>query len=219
MADAHPPAALPARAVAFPFRVSFTKEPVMRAIIILILVLAFCLPAFAQDAPDPAAYCTAQGGEVVARVPGIVAGDALTPVGIPGSFCEWTSAEDGSRVSVAMPTLTSANPTLAAIAYHFPPAFESLPDMPSANPSYVYCAQLGGAITFVAAPFGMGEWVNEADAADRVTMCVFADGSMMDSFGLFYRSADVARGADLRAHFVWQADGAFEELFGAAREG
>lgn len=54
-------------------------------------------------------------------------------------FCEFT-AGDGSSISAPLDVLAANGPTLAAIAYFYPPAF--VPDGTTANPSYTCTASL-----------------------------------------------------------------------------
>ena len=138
--------------------------------------------------------CESAGGTVVTRYPQIVTsgGMALGALGQP--FCEFT-ADDGSRISAPLDVLAANGPTLAVVAYTYPPAF--VPDGTTVNPSYTYCAQLGGA--------RMLDWVRADDPTDAVNFCVFGDGSIADAFGVFYKSDGTIRGADLTPLFGWTA--------------
>ena len=63
------------------------------------------------------------------------------------------------------------------------------------NPSLAYCLQLGGAWQ-VGNGLDGGGWAT--GRGERVyTMCVFADGSAIDTWGLLYHSANIIRGKDL----------------------
>ena len=157
--------------------------------------------------------CESAGGTVVTRYPAIgtnnpESGMAVFALGKP--FCEFT-AEDGSSISAPLDVLAANGPTLAAIAYFYPPEF--VPDGTTANPSYTYCAQLGGAINFGAVTAMGSGWVREDDATDFRTYCVFADGSMIDSFGGFYKSDGTIRGADLSGVFTWQPGREYRDTF------
>ena len=158
--------------------------------------------------------CESAGGTVVTRYPAIGTNEAesnLTVFALGQPFCEFT-ADDGSSISVPLEVLAANGPTLAAIAYFYPPAF--VPTSSSANPSYFYCDQLQAAINFGnTGALGSG-WVREDDATDFRTYCVFADGSMIDSFGVFYKSDGAIRGADLTDVFGWKPGPEYEGFFG-----
>jgi putative hemolysin len=160
--------------------------------------------AIAQDAPlDPVAagnYCMQVGGAVRLRYPayGTNGPDPL-PLAGERRFCEFT-ADDDSSIAVALGTLYTTAPTLAALAYRSPPPLQ--PGPPSANPSSRYCSQLGGTDEFGGVSAAGGGWVlemPETDGAppDVVAMCVFPDLSSIDSWGLTYHAGGVVRGADL----------------------
>jgi putative hemolysin len=156
--------------------------------------------------------CESGGGEVLTRYPALGTNQSeLTVFAMGKPFCEFT-AEDGSSISVPLDVLAANGPTLAVIAYTYPPEFVLTGS--TANPSYLYCDQLGGTINFGnTSALGSG-WVREDDPADFRTYCVFADGSMIDSFGVFYKSNSTIRGADLTPMFGWTADAAFKDVFG-----
>lgn len=157
--------------------------------------------------------CESAGGTVVTRYPALNTNEApenilVFAMGKP--FCEFT-AEDGSSISAPLDVLAANGPTLAAIAYFYPPAF--VPTSSSANPSYFYCDQLEAAINFGHSGAVGSGWVNENDATDVRTYCVFADGSMIDSFGVFYKSDGTIRGADLSDVFTWKPGPEYKDLF------
>jgi len=104
--------------------------------------------------------------------------------------CTYT-AEDTSQLTIFESTLESRKPTMAALAYYAKVASNGGPG----NPSLSYCNQLGGAWQ-VGNGFDGGGWA--AARGERVYgMCVFADGSAIDAWGLLYHSADIVRGIDL----------------------
>jgi putative hemolysin len=183
-----------------------TKRTMLLALLLLVLVV----PAFAQEATpeadDAAAYCEAQGGTVVTRYPAAGTNNADTIMRFAGvlDFCEWNEVEESGIASLPVNVLYADLPTLAATLYLAPPEFEAS-GSPSANPSYLYCGQLGGAINFGGINASGSGWVNEADSGDVIAVCVFADGSMMESFTLFYKSDGTVRGADLTKRFRWDA--------------
>jgi putative hemolysin len=164
--------------------------------------------------PDAAAYCEAQGGQVLLRT--FFYGtngnrSQWLQLGTPAHFCEFdaqpeTTADADSRIAVGLETLYSEEPTLAALAYLEPPPMGEVPA--GVNPAPVYCSQLGGS----SSPTGPdntagGGWVNEAEPVFVVmAVCVFPDGSMMDEWGLTYHSDGAIRGADLSSILRYQPE-------------
>jgi putative hemolysin len=67
---------------------------------------------------------------------------------------------------------------------------------PSANPSSLYCTQLGGTDTFGGVSSAGGGWALE-DRSDVLSLCVFPDLSVIDSWGIRYYADGTVRGADL----------------------
>lgn len=148
----------------------------------------------------PAAWCTAQGGDPAVYRPFYDAGRQLTPLGGRRELCEF-SAKDQSHIAAATDTLTADLPTLAALAYVRKPP---LPEHPQGNPSAAYCAAIGGTTQFGNHKSDVGGWLKDGDPADRDhlrNMCLFADGSTIDAWGLTYHTNGVIRGADLTAKF------------------
>ncbi|HYO88610.1 MAG TPA: hypothetical protein VER79_08165 [Candidatus Limnocylindrales bacterium] len=157
--------------------------------------------------------CESAGGTVVERYPALGTNNpnaGLLVFALGKLFCEFT-AEDGISISVPLDVLAANGPTIAAIAYAYPPEFQ--PDGTSGNPSYIYCGQLQSAIQFGAVTQLGSGWVSTEDETDTRTYCVFADGSMFDSFGLFYKSNGTIRGADLTGLFGWTPGPEFEDFF------
>jgi putative hemolysin len=142
-----------------------------------------------------AAYCTQSGGAVETRYPFYDA-NGSSPLQLAGSMqvCVFTSKGDQSKIMIAVDTLYAEQPTLAASAYLAKPPLKSAP--PSANPSSVYCSQLGGTDLFGGVNATAGGWAKER-GADAIAMCVFPDLSTIDSWGLTYHAGGVIRGADL----------------------
>jgi putative hemolysin len=104
--------------------------------------------------------------------------------------CTYT-AEDTSQITIFEETLESKRPTMAALAYYA----EVPPTGGQGNPSLAYCVQLGGAWQ-VGNGLDGGGWTT--GRGQRVySMCVFGDGSAIDTWGLFYHSANIVRGIDL----------------------
>jgi len=203
---------------------------------ILAMTLTLIGPVMAQEASpiadvapesDAAAYCESVGGIVRERTP--VYGTNLAPdqqivLGGARDFCEFTGGEgaddDGSWMSIAVDTLYAERPTLATIAYL---TKAPIPEVAGgANPSAVHCVALGGAYDFGGAGMNGGGWVTSdpAPALDVLNMCVFPDGSMIDSWGLTYHSGDVIRGVDLTPLLRYQpAPDDLPYVFGAPSEG
>ncbi|GIH26856.1 hypothetical protein Aph01nite_51660 [Acrocarpospora phusangensis] len=106
-------------------------------------------------------------------------------------------APGGGHVLIGAATLASPRATLAAVAYvHSPPP----PRVDSAiNPDIGYCLALGGKSD----PAG---WypIDDADARP-IPFCVFADDSVIDTWGLASRAVSPARAPDLRAKFRYRA--------------
>lgn len=142
------------------------------------------------------AYCTSTGGMVELRR--AVFGtnnpqqDWLWLAG-EESFCQYTLAEDGSRIHLSLLTLYSPKPTLAALAYYAQVPWNG---QGNGNPASFYCTQLGGA-EIGATDFSGGGWVLLGSIDEALEACVFPDNSTMDSWGLFYHSDSIVRGIDL----------------------
>jgi hypothetical protein len=192
----------------------FTRRFVLIAVTIFMLAVMGS-KAIGQDATpdangDAATYCTEQEGTIVTRYPALNTSAGKDAVRFAGAreFCEYRGRETGIS-SVPIEVMYADQPTLAVIAYLNPPAFKSTGS--TANPSYFYCQQLNGAINFGSG--GESGWINEADPSDVINPCVFADGSMIDAFALFYKSDGTIRGADLTEHFRWKGSQDLMDLF------
>jgi putative hemolysin len=108
-------------------------------------------------------------------------------------------AADGSRIHVDLQARYSEQPSLAAAAYLAATAMAQ--ELPPGNPATAYCTDIGGSSAFGDNASG-GGWVWLDDPVDVVVaMCVFADGSAIDEWGLAYHSGGVIRGADLAPLF------------------
>lgn len=148
-------------------------------------------------------YCASQGGVVQVRTP--AAGTNSPPLIVlagPVAFCRFTSAQDGSRISVDLRTLTTRRPTLAALAYLEKPSAGRIPG--NVNPASVYCSRLGGSDQFGGESLGGGGWIVGRSAATALQACVFPDGSIIDSFGILYHSQGIVRGKDLTGVFRYR---------------
>ncbi len=152
---------------------------------------------------DALTYCTDHGGTTEARQAYFGTNndqDQWVALGQPRTFCRFV-AEDDSRIYVDVDTLASPTPSLAAAAYL---AKLPLPPSPNvgANPAAVDCNDnLLGTSNYGTTVNG-GGWVNVDDPTFTVVnMCVFADGSAIDEWGITYYSGGVVRGADLAPLF------------------
>lgn len=136
----------------------------------LALTLALLSPAAPNVAMQtvPMAYCTQTSGSVESSE--------------VGELCQYTDAHDGSRIVISLRTLYDEKPSLAALLYILRPA-------PAGhcrgNPSSCYCAQLGGT--------GKATTISGRE----IEMCVFADDSSIDAWGLTYHANGIVRGIDL----------------------
>jgi putative hemolysin len=146
-------------------------------------------------------YCVSVGGQVVERhATWDTNADQSQWQGLGRTMetCRFET-DDDSRIHVDLQTLYSEQLSLAAAAYlaMIPMAQE----LPAGNPATAYCADIGGTSTFGNSAAG-GGWVWLDDPVDVVVaMCVFADGSAIDEWGLAYHSGGVIRGADLAPLF------------------
>jgi putative hemolysin len=161
---------------------------------------------------ETVAWCGEAGGTIVMRTAALTP-DADPPgvLGEPEPFCEFTGgagADEGSMISVLAESLSSTQPTMAAMAYlqgkpmpaidppanATPGAMTGIP-----NPASIYCQQAGGV---------EGAWVALDMAADapfrNVSMCVFPDRSAIESWGIAYHAMGSVRGADLTNAFAWK---------------
>jgi putative hemolysin len=142
--------------------------------LVVLVALATVGAGSAAAATPAAAYCTAQGGTV--------SWTAL-PNGTPAGLCTFHRASDDTRISIGLRTLASPTPTVAVLAYLERPRI--LPVSGGANPASVYCAQLHG-----------------SEPIEGI--CRFADGSMIDSWGLRYHTQGTVRGRDLTSRFRYR---------------
>lgn len=140
-------------------------------------------------------YCLDQGGEVETRRPyyGTNGSGALRLAGSK-FFCQFTSAEDGSRIHILVSDLYTTNPSLAALAYYAELPYNG---QCQGNPASCYCTQLGGSDQFGGTTGAGGGWVKDKTVDVVLEACIFPDLSSIDSWGLFYHSADIVRGKDL----------------------
>ncbi len=157
-------------------------------------VLAQAAPAASASQQGKEAYCVKQGGTVQTRIPeyNTNGGDALVLSGSQ-EFCQFTSKKDGSQINVLVSTLSTKQPSLAALAYYAQVQLGSC----GGNPASCYCSLLGGSDLFGGINAAGGGWVLNTDPTDVLEACIFPDMSSIDSWGLAYHSADIVRGKDL----------------------
>jgi putative hemolysin len=141
-----------------------------------------------------ALYCTQSGGIVELRTPWYGT-NGSEPLHLAGSeeFCVFKASSDGSRIYVALPTLYTTYPSLAALAYYA----EEAPGSCEGNPASCYCTLLGGSDQFGGTTGAGGGWVKKNTEDLVLEACIFPDNSTIDSWGLFYHSAGIIRGKDL----------------------
>jgi len=180
--------------------------------------------AAASGGGDPAArqYCTDKGGMLVDRTATWnTNADRAAQLTLAGrqTFCEFESGtgNETTRISVDLVTLSSAEPTIAAVAY-LSKVGPVVPPDPGRNPAVYDCnTGLGGAAAFGNTAAG-GGWLEASQPVFKVMiMCVFADGSAIDAFGIFYYAAGTVRGADLAPLLRYQPDGKLPAMFEAPR--
>ncbi|MFI9724286.1 hypothetical protein ACIHFE_32390 [Streptomyces sp. NPDC052396] len=179
-----------------------------RAIALSLVTVATAALVTAQASASPgtshprtaAAWCTGHGGQAAVYRAYYDSGRGLTPLGGVRELCRF-QAKDHSRLVLPTDTLAADLPTLAALAYVRKPP---LPQHPQGNPSAAYCAFIGGTTQFGNRKSDVGGWIRQGDPVDRDhlhDMCVFADGSAIDAWGLTYHTGGVIRGADLAKKF------------------
>jgi putative hemolysin len=177
---------------------------VIAAVLVSVFLTLGSTSLKAQDAPagaeradsgPVAQYCRQQGGEVEKRLP-FYGTNGSNPLRLAGfrRFCQFTSAEDGSRIHVLLDTLYTPNPSLAALAYY---AMVEYNGQCNGNPASCYCTQLGGSDQFGGTNGAGGGWVLKKTVDVVLEACIFPDMSTIDSWGLFYHSAGIVRGKDL----------------------
>ena len=121
----------------------------------------------AAAATPAATYCAAKGGTVTW---------SALPHGGPAGLCTFHRASDDTSITVGLRTLASRTATLAERAYLQRTKVAAVTN--GSNPASDYCAQLHG-----------------SEPIEGI--CRFADGSMIDSWGLTYHAQGTVRGRDL----------------------
>ena len=158
--------------------------------------ISLAAPAASHAADSKAAaYCLKKGGVVQKRIPeyGTNGGNPLVLSG-HADFCQFTSEKDGSHISLLLSTMFTKKPTLAALAYYAEVEYNG--DC-NGSPGSCYCTQIGGTDLFGGINAAGGGWVLDTDSEDVLDSCIFPDLSSIDTYGLFYHSADIVRGKNL----------------------
>lgn len=158
---------------------------------------AALLPAATAQAADNG-HCAATGGALTKVHPfGNMNANAPDWVAYGGSAqaCTYTDAS-GASITAWASTLTSKRPTMAALAYYAKTPWNGLGN---GNPAALYCIQIGGTQVIGAIGSGSG-WATEAGGTRR-SMCMFADMSAIDDWGLLYNANGIIRGKDLATVF------------------
>jgi putative hemolysin len=207
----------------------------VRFLIPALIAIAIVSPARAQSPPpsetsvsSPAptfdvsaarSVCEETGGQVQERTAAWnTNGEPSTWLMLAGriELCRYQTQMEGvdpeSRLHVDLRTLVATEPTLAAIAY-----LSKVPVQPTtdgSNPASAHCTRLGGTSQFGEGAAG-GGWVSQDDPIDVVVaMCVFADGSMIDEWGITYYAEDAIRGIDLAPILGYQPGDQLPPIFG-----
>lgn len=154
------------------------------------------------DPDAAAATCEEHGGELQLRQPTYGTNNdpsTWVALGEPVQVCRFRTGEGDTATAIYVDpvTLHASTPTLAALAYL---ARHEVPQVAPANPAAQLCTDLGGARSYGDGPAG-GGLVLADDPIDVVAVCVFADGSFIDEWGIAYYSTGTVRGADLAPMF------------------
>ena len=139
-------------------------------------------------------YCTQTGG-VVQRMEPAYGTNGDNPLKLSGSqdFCDYPAADHQSEIFVLTSTLFTSQPSLAALAYYA----QVQPGKCTGNPASCYCTLLGGSDQFGGTTGAGGGWLTRTRPTFVLEACIFPDESSIDSWGLFYHSANIIRGIDL----------------------
>jgi putative hemolysin len=179
-------------------------------------------PATASDQAAAESYCTEKGGQLVDRT-AIWNTNADPPAWLTLAgrlrLCEFESGtgENPTRISVDLTTLYSEQPTIAAVAY-LSKVRAPQPAQVGQNPAEYSCmAGLDGTSAF-GNTATVGGWVDTGQPVFTVmNLCVFADLSAIDEFGVWYYANGTVRGADLAPLMRYQPNGKLPAMFGGAR--
>ena len=163
------------------------------------IILTGCTPGASQE--DLAAvYCEKNMGKVETRYP-FYDTNSQHPLLLSGAMkvCTFTAADQSSRIIIALDTLYTDKPTLAALAYLGNKPGEAIP------PASEYCSNLGGSDRFGRLNDAGGGWGNQ-NKSDVVFLCIFPDHSAIDSWALADHARGVIQGADLGPLLRYQPD-------------
>lgn len=142
------------------------------------------------------AYCGKTGGVVQTRIPTYgTNGSNTLALAHPRNFCEYSSKDGSTHIWVFIPTLFTKKPSLAALAYYAEVPFNG--SGCNGSPGSCYCSQVGGTDLFGGINAAGGGWVLNKNSTDVLDACIFPDMSSIDTYGLFYHSANIIRGQDL----------------------
>jgi putative hemolysin len=177
-------------------------------------------------------YCVSQGGRVITRRP--VYGTNLPesdqiPLRTTVQFCNFEARQVEnpdtgfrSQIEIDVDSLYADAPTLALLAYlqAAPPDLTGV--KVGVNPSTIHCGQLGGSTIFGRGddPSG-GGWVkatgDTTNAFDVMALCLFADGSAIDTWGITYHSDGTVRGVPLEEVARYKPKNGYPQLYKKAQ--
>lgn len=165
----------------------------------IMIALTGCAPSGPQEHQDAAAYCAKNGGKVETRYP-FYDTNSQNPLRMTGSLdvCTFT-ANDQTRIVIALDTLYTDQPTLAALAYLAKPVVDQ------SLPISEYCTKLGGSDQFGMENDAAGGWGNR-DGSDVISLCIFPDLSVINTDGLAYHAYGIIHGADLAPLLRYKLD-------------
>jgi hypothetical protein len=129
----------------------------------------------------------------------------VNPLKLAGTpdFCKFT-APDTSVIFISAQTLYPDKPTLAALVHYAQTPPQNAPN--GENPASVYRSQIGGSDLFGGKHLTSCGWVDASDQTFTTLQArVFPDLSIIDSFGLFYRSYGRIRGKNLSTVLRYEA--------------
>jgi hypothetical protein len=135
------------------------------------------------------------------------------------TLCEFEMGigDSTTRISVDLTTLYSEQPTIAAIAY-LSKVKTTPPNPVGSNPAQYSCTvDFGGSSGFGNTAAG-GGWVDQDQPVFVVmNLCVFADMSAIDEFGMWYHANGTIRGADLTGKLRYQPGNELPAMFVSRR--
>ena len=170
------------------------------AIASLLIVAPQLASADTASSQSPRDYCRSTGGSVQMRTPeyGTNGGTPLVLAG-PREFCQYSSADGTTQISVLLTTLLATKPSLAVLAYYGKPRANLRKC--EGGPGSCYCSDIGGTDSFGGITAAGGGWVLSSNVNDVLDLCVFPDLSAIDAYGIFYHSHHIIRGQNLNHKF------------------